>query len=182
MNNQVAVALLIAIKRPRSSPSSLLLYFLVTVSTELLLFTGSYDISSFKIGARYVAIGSAIAAAAVVLWMPCRDPSLPPINISGVGQVPNSHWRSPEDNLRLWQFLTVSWMAPLMLIGRRRQLHEDDVWYLGYEFQHRRLHEKFRLLRGSVLRRVLKANGIDVLIVTTLATVQMFCGLIWRTP
>lgn len=67
-------------------------------------------------------------------------------------------------------------MAPLISIGRKRQLQEEDVWFLGFEFQHRKLHEKFRRLKGSVVGRLLQANGIDVLIITTIAIVQMLCG------
>ncbi|RDW74392.1 putative ABC bile acid transporter [Aspergillus mulundensis] len=107
--------------------------------------------------------------------MPLRPASLPCIDISGVGQKPSSEFRSPEDNLRLWQFLTVSWMAPLMAVGKMRQLDEGDVWFLGFEFQHKRLHEKFRQLRGSVIGRLLKANGIDILIISTISIVQMMC-------
>lgn len=78
--------------------------------------------------------------------------------------------------MRLWQFLTVTWMAPLISIGRKRQLHEDDVWFLGFEFQHRRLHDKFRRLRGSAISRLLQANGIDIFTITVIAIVQMLCG------
>lgn len=143
---------------------------------EVLNFTGSHDNHRSKVSAHYSAVAAAALAIVVVLFMPCRDPFLPQDGISRVGQASCSHWRSPEDNLRLWQFLTVSWIGPLLSLGRRRQLNEEDVWYLGYEFQHRRLHEKFRQLKGSVLGRVLEANAIDVLIVFSLATVQMLCG------
>ena len=160
----------------------MLIYFLVALLSELLLLLGTPNASRLRLYAHGTAVGAAAAAVMVILCMPCRDPSLPPINISGVGTTPSSSVRSPEDNLRLWQFLTVSWMAPLMSLGRHRQLHEEDVWFLAYEFQHRRLHEKFRRLRGSVLGRLLKANGIDVLIVATLAIVQMFCGRAWNYP
>lgn len=110
--------------------------------------------------------------------MPLRSPSLPSFDIGVVGQEPSSNFRSPEDSLRLWQFLSVSWMAPLLSKGKKRQLNEDDVWLLGFEFKHRRLHEKFRLTRGSVISRLLQANGIDIVIVTIIATVQMLCGLV----
>ena len=64
-----------------------------------------------------------------------------------------------------------------MAIGKKRQLDEDDVWYLGFEFQHKRLHEKFRQLQGSVLSRLLQANGIDIFIISAISIVQMICGL-----
>ncbi|KAI9368175.1 P-loop containing nucleoside triphosphate hydrolase protein [Aspergillus egyptiacus] len=107
--------------------------------------------------------------------MPLRPAALPCMDISAVGQKPSSDFRSPEDNLRLWQFFSVSWMAPLMTIGKKRQLDENDVWSLGFEFQHKRLHEKFRQLRGSVIARLLRANGVDVLIISAISIVQMVC-------
>lgn len=105
--------------------------------------------------------------------MPIRDPSLPKEGIGRVGETSSDNLRSPEDDLNLWQFLTVSWMSPLISVGRKRRINEDDVWLLGFEFQHRRLHEKFRHLRGSVLRRLLRANGIDIFILSTISLLQM---------
>lgn len=172
-------AVVIAIRRPRSCPTSLLAYYLSVLAVKLLfvLFVHSpVPLKFSKFVAHYGSVSIAAAACLTILLMPLREPSLPCIKISPVGQVPSSDHRSPEDNLRLWQFLTVSWMAPLISIGRKRRLDEQDVWFLGFEFQHRRLHEKFRQLRGSVLRRVLRANGLDVFMICVIATVQMFCG------
>lgn len=139
-------------------------------------FTGGYDTSRFKVTAHYVAVSAAAAAAVTILRMPCFDVTLPSVDVSKVGQAPTCNLRSPEDNLPLWQFLTVWWIRPLMSVGRSRTLNEEDVWSLPYEFQHRGLHERFRRLRGSVLSRVFRANGIDVLILTIIAVVQMLCG------
>jgi hypothetical protein len=142
---------------------------------EIILATASVGKHKFQTISRYTAASAALMACFTILLMPFRKPSLPVIDISAVGQTPCSDFRSPEDNLRLWQFLTVSWMAPLISLGRKRQLNEPDVWLLGFEFQHSRLHERFRRLRGSVLRRVLQANGLDVLIISVIAIVQMIC-------
>jgi hypothetical protein len=108
--------------------------------------------------------------------MPVRDPSLPQEGIGRVGETPSDNLRSPEDDLNLWQFLTVSWMSPLISVGRKRRINEDDIWLLGFEFQHRRLHDKFRQLRGSVLRRLLRANGIDIFILSSISLIQMACS------
>lgn len=124
---------------------------------------------------HYVVSGTALANVITILLMPFRTSSAPIFEIGAVGQTPSSDFRSPEDNLRLWQFLTVSWMQPLISIGRTRQLHEGDVWRLGFEFQHLRLHKKFRRLKGSVLIRTLRANGLDVAIISAIAIVQMLC-------
>lgn len=159
----------------------MLAFFCLVFAVEVSLAPRSNTTSQVKAVAHYVAAGGAAAACLTILVMPFRPPSLPIFDISTVGQVPSNDFRSPEDNLRLWQFLTVSWMAPLISLGRVRQLHEQDVWLLGFEFQHRRLHEKFRRIRGSVLGRLLKANGIDVSIISLISLVQMFCGsrILW---
>lgn len=160
-----------------------MLAFFITafvVKVSIVLSVETYPM--FKLISHYIAAGAAMLGCLVILLMPLRAPALPCIDISAVGQQPSSKFRSPEDNLRLWQFLTVSWMAPLISTGKKRQLQEDDVWSLGFEFQHRRLHDRFRRLRGSVIGRLLHANGIDVFIITAIAIVQMLCGMFFYTP
>ncbi|KAF7715832.1 Uncharacterized protein PECH_006004 [Penicillium ucsense] len=172
--------LVLVLKRPRSCPVMLLVYFIMCLLVETILCTDSMGKSKLLTVSHSIAAVAALMACFTIMWMPFRRPALAAIDISGVGQAPSSDFRSPEDNLCLWQFLTVSWMAPLMSLGRTRQLNETDVWFLGFEFQHSRLHEKFRRMRGSVISRVLRANGLDVLILSTIAIVQMLCA--FSTP
>ena len=61
----------------------------------------------------------------------------------------------------------------LIKIGNKRQLREDDVWFLGYEFQHRHLHDAFRKLKGTVFYRLLRANWMDLAILSILAVMEM---------
>ncbi|KAJ5679842.1 hypothetical protein N7462_008086 [Penicillium macrosclerotiorum] len=176
----ILVAIAIVAKRPTSCSLTMLAFFVLVFIVETVLSTADEEGMKAKAVSRYIAAGAALMACLTILMMPFRTSSLPVFDISAVGQAPSSNFRSPEDNLRLWQFLTVSWMAPLMSIGRKRQLHEPDVWLLGFEFQHRRLHEQFRRIRGSVLSRVLTANGLDVIIISAIAIVQMLCD--FSTP
>ncbi|KAF2838425.1 ATP-dependent bile acid permease [Patellaria atrata CBS 101060] len=120
---------------------------------------------------------AALISVIVILNMPLRHPSLSRAEISATFDAPTFELRSPEDSLTPWQFMSVSWMAPLIGIGALRQLHDEDVWKLGYEFQHRRLHHAFRELQGSVVRRLIKANGIDLLIISALAIVELAANL-----
>jgi hypothetical protein len=122
-------------------------------------------------------IWAALISIIIILIMPTRNPTLSKEGIGIVGQKPSDRLRSPEDDLLLWQYLTISWMWPLISLGRKRKINEDDVWLLGYEFQHRRLHEKFRQLQGSVLGRLLQANGVDVFIIGSIAILQMICSM-----
>lgn len=156
-------------------------YFALTI-VEFSIVLDREPVPTVKVAARYAAIGAAVTACAAVLFMPLRSPFLSSFDIGAVGQEPSNSFRSPEDNLRLWQFLSVSWMSPLLSKGRKKQLNEDDVWALGFEFKHRKLHEKFRLIRGSVIRRLLQANAIDIFVVSIVATVQMLCGLTFGIP
>lgn len=156
----------------------MLAYYSLTFVVEIILAAHNDARSRVKVIACYISAMAALVASFTILLMPFREESLPRSGISTVGEAPSSMLRSPEDNLRLWQFLTVSWMAPLISLGRKRQLNEPDVWFLGFEFQHKRLHEKFRRMKGSVLARVLKANSLDVLIISVVATVQLVCRML----
>ncbi|KIW66306.1 hypothetical protein PV04_08503 [Phialophora macrospora] len=120
-------------------------------------------------------ISTALAAISIatVTNMPLRDPSLSRAEISHPFSAPSSAFRSPEDNLTLLQWMTVSWVAPLIKVGNKRQLNDEDVWLLPYEFQHRQLHDTFRELRGSVVRRLLSANWIDLVLLTILAIIEL---------
>lgn len=114
----------------------------------------------------------------VILNMPLRDSSLPNDEISPVYTAPTVKLRTPEDNLTPWQYMTVSWMAPLIRKGITRKMDDEDVWDLGYEFKHARLHGAFRTLQGSVTRRLLQANGMDLIRTTALALVQLISSMI----
>lgn len=108
-----------------------------------------------------------------MLNMPLRDPSLPDDDISRPFTPPTVELRSPEDALTPWQYMTVSWMGPLVRKGALSRLEETDVWSLAYEFKHARLHEAFKALHGSVTMKVLRANGFDILGTVTLALVEL---------
>lgn len=178
-----------AIERPRTCPKLYLVFFMTAGILEYTFIANRNVYALSHLFTYHIAGGTSLLGCAVTLMMPFRPPSLPCIDISAVKQKPSGDFRSPEDNLRPWQFFSVSWMAPLIAMGKNRKLDEDDVWSLGFEFQHKRLHEKFRQLQGSVLGRLLQANGIDILIISTIAMVQMICGLFsslgpltWNTP
>lgn len=172
-------ALVLLINRPRTAPVSLLPTLTVTFvsqagvlahsEAELKTTTSQWPLILLVV----VSLGSIVT----ILLMPLRDPKFSSEDISPAGDQPTSKLRSPEDNLTPFQFMTVSWMAPLISIGSKRQLQVEDVWSLGYEFRHRLLHDGFTALQGSVLRRLLVANGMDLLIVISLGILQLCADL-----
>ena len=165
---------LLAVRRPRTVPLSLLGINVVLAICQSVILTGKIGLASTTDNALQICTLTLSAFAILIMtFMPFRDPRLPAKDISQPRSEPTSVLRSPEDNLSLWQFMTVSWMTPLISVGCKRQLDDEDVWQLSYEFQHRRLHDNFRVLKGTVVRRLLKANGIDLVILTTLGLVEL---------
>jgi len=123
------------------------------------------------------AVCLAFSITAIIMCTSMRDPRLPIDHISPPFQPSRAHLRSPEDNLTPWQFMTVSWLAPLISLGSERQLNDEDVWSLAYEFQHRLLHDRFRELRGTVLKRLLCANGVDLVLISFLGLTELLASM-----
>ncbi len=171
----ILAALHIATWRPRTGSILLSIDFVATAIAGACLIIAYFyhDLSSRNAILTFTSTGLAVLAAAIVVNMPLRDPSLSRATISRPFSTPSSGLRSPEDNLTLLQWMTVSWISPLIKIGNKRQLNEEDVWLLAYEFQHRHLHDTFRELKGTVVRRLLKANWIDLVLLTLLAILEL---------
>jgi hypothetical protein len=165
-------------KRPKTTPFSLLALYSSLLVSHSVIFVDKSSTRLHEGISAALGAAAALCAILIILHMPMRDPDLPSDQISSAFNAPNPQLRSPEDNLTLWQFMTVSWMGPLTLLGTTRQLNEQDIWQLSYEFQHRWLHDTFRVLPGSVLRRVLVANRIDLVIVSFLGLVELVASMI----
>ena len=170
-------AILLAVRRPATTPKALLvLYNVMFVCQSIVQFNGATSFRHFyspATGALLLMLGAVF----IILRMPLRDPNLPRFQISPAFGPPTDQLRTPEDGLTLWQFMSVSWMAPLISMGNSRQLNDEDVWSLGYQFQHRSLHDRFRELKGSVFRRLVEANGIDLFIISLLGILELVASM-----
>ncbi|KAJ8111681.1 hypothetical protein OPT61_g5781 [Boeremia exigua] len=168
----IAVAIIV-VRRPRTAPISLLFLFASIVLSELAIIISEE-------GRPVLALGplSAFVGIVVIFNMPLRDPALPSEDISPVYDPPTVKLRTPEDSLTPLQYMTVSWMGPLIQKGMTRKMDDEDVWDLGWEFKHARLHEAFRKLEGSVTRRVFVANGMDALRTTSLNLLRLCATLL----
>jgi len=173
----VVGCLLITIYRPVTAPKSILLLYASIFTTQAIVFVDSPAGIHPEDVPCILAMISALGAIGVILLMPMRDPQLPKHQISPAFAPPKFDLRSPEDDLTLWQFMTVSWMAPLISVGNARQLNDEDVWKLGFEFQHRMLHDTFRELKGSVLGRLFRANGLDLVIISALSIFELVASM-----
>ncbi|KAI1083138.1 canalicular multispecific organic anion transporter 1 [Whalleya microplaca] len=172
------VALFITIiDRPKKTPKVLLGLFLTAFVCSLVSLSAAYDGTDRVNIVQVATLVVAIASIFIILSMPMRDAALDTTDIAGSQGPPTCKLRSPEDNLSLWQFMTVTWMGPLISRGYRNKLNEEDVWVLPYDFQHERLHLLFRDLAGSVIQRLLKANGLDLFIITFLGVLETAANL-----
>ena len=162
--------------RPRKTPKTLLALYISVLTCKLGALAVSYRGAGRVDALQCLLVGTAFAAIVVILNMPMRDPAfLPESTLKEIAEFqspPDSKHRSPEDNITLWQFMTVSWLRPLIERGYRKQLNNEDVWLLPYEFQHARLYKLFQKLQGSLTVRLVKANGLDLMISTLLGTIE----------
>ena len=156
------------LERPRIASLSLLFLFAAIILSDLAII-----LSDPQGPAIALCPVLAFAGIVVIINMPLRDPSLPSEDISPVYGPPTVKLRTPEDNLTPLQYMTVSWMGPLIQKGITRKMDDEDVWDLGWEFKHARLHDAFRKLEGSVTRRVFVANGMDALRTTSLNLLRL---------
>ncbi|KAJ4408913.1 hypothetical protein N0V85_004160 [Neurospora sp. IMI 360204] len=173
-------ALLILVDRPRTVRRSLFIIAATLLSVQLTVTTLAPDAigTTWKCFATW-AEGSCVTLASIIVMlnMPLRDPLLSSSKIGKPFATPDSSVRSPEDIITLWQWMSVSWMAPLISTACRRQLQDKDVWLLASDFQHQQLHLLFRDLTGTVLVRLLKANGLDFILTICLATLETLAEL-----
>ncbi len=166
-------AVMLLVDRPQSTPATALTFSAVVFFDELAVLVMVPPVFTSVLGITWLAkIGLQLAAIITILNMPLRDRRLLNDGISKPFTTPTSELRSPEDNVTLWQWMSVSWMAPLISVGIKRQIHDEDVWLLPYVFQHERLHILFRELKGSVVGRLLQANAVDLTIITFLGLLE----------
>lgn len=169
--------LVILIERPRKTPKALLTICLVITFGLIFTLYAHYGeprrLNVLHIGQLCISVGSII----VILSMPMRSPDLSTDGIAGPHDKATNELRSPEDRLTLWQFMTVSWMTPMIRTASKKTLNDEDVWLLPFEFQHSRLHMLFRDLQGSLIWRLILANGLDLMITTSLGILEMVANL-----
>ncbi|KAI1810049.1 ABC transporter [Poronia punctata] len=162
---------------PKQTPKTLLALYVVTIVSGLVAL-GASLVEMNRIHILQLASPAvATAALLIILAMPMRDPALEITGVANHEGYPTSDLRSPEDDLSLWQFMTVSWLTPLISTGYRSQLNDESVWSLPYEFQHRKLHMLFRELAGPVWVRLALANGLDLFIISGLGIIESLANL-----
>ncbi|KAF9219896.1 P-loop containing nucleoside triphosphate hydrolase protein [Gyrodon lividus] len=108
----------------------------------------------FRMAVNLVAV---VAGLAVVITMPFELPSV---------RVKKSLYikYSPEDYATIVEWLTFSWVYPLIKRGTDTAMNEDDVWDLSPTLQSRPVFSKFNTItRSTLLRCLFAASSSDLL-------------------
>jgi hypothetical protein len=173
----MAVIVFTIIRQPTTAPISLLFFYIAIAILHIAFFTTAHLTKQDTVY-HSVQLATALISCATVLIMPFRYNPTGELEISQVGTTPSHQHRSPEDEIRLYQFLTVTWVSPLIKIGNQRKLEEADIWSLPSEFQHRQLFEKFQQVAGGVVMRCVKANAFDLFLISLFALVDLVTGML----
>jgi hypothetical protein len=176
----VLLVLFIVWTRPRYSSTSLFLFYLAAFIAEAAepktWFSSTLDTLRIT---GYGTMLSALISIVLVLCMRLRSTVYVAEPISPYGSPSSSSERSPEDSLRLWQFLTISWVWPLLVVGKARQMDNKDMWARTTELRNKHIAKLFGDVGGSkLIAKLLKANSIDSSIVLLLSVVGLICGKI----
>ncbi|KOS22220.1 ATP-dependent bile acid permease [Escovopsis weberi] len=164
----LSAVLITALDRPAKTPRILMLLYLTILTVGLASVSFRFLFHSLRMHPFQLArLGLCSLALIIIGCMPLRDPSWGATTIGGSG-TPSSLLRSPEDNTSLFGFWTMTWVYPLARLCRKKEISEEDVWQLPFEFQHSRLYMAFRELEGRLLPCLVRANGLDLLVATAL--------------
>jgi hypothetical protein len=184
MLSWILLLLLVTLERPRYCPRSLLLFYLVTFVTEAAK-PSSWSSTSLNTleFTTYGTMLSAMISTIILLCMKLRPVVHPSESMVPYGSAPSNDSapsnkeRSPEDSLRLWQYLTFSWAWPLLAVGKLRQIDQQDVWARTYELRNEYV-AKIRSNLGDLplVRKLLRENAVDSSIVILLSLASLACG------
>ncbi|KAM0755443.1 P-loop containing nucleoside triphosphate hydrolase protein [Meredithblackwellia eburnea MCA 4105] len=81
----------------------------------------------------------------------------------------------PEDYLQVWEWMTFSWMQPVINKGRKARLEESDVWNLSPFLRSEVLYRRFlELKERSLAVNLLVANSLDLTLFLGLSIISSF--------
>ncbi|KAH7334355.1 hypothetical protein B0J17DRAFT_770708 [Rhizoctonia solani] len=97
-----------------------------------------------------------------------------PLSLSGMPEVDEDGLLPAlEDHCTLWQWMTFTWVSPIISLGATRPLEEKDLWQLSRSMRTRTLMRKFlQVQRSSLLRRILVANAMDLFLDGSLSVIS----------
>ncbi|PLW40557.1 hypothetical protein PCANC_16781 [Puccinia coronata f. sp. avenae] len=140
------------------------------------------DLSKFILICRFLTVIIILGMIYLTGSYPILD-TLPCPNVAKAGSSPSAQETCPEDTVSLWQWLSYSFLNPLLKLSQQRTLTEEDVWKLSPFFQHRILFDRYlQLIKEEYPSENRKINLIWVLIRSN--SIDLMIGLLvesWST-
>ncbi|KAF5368585.1 hypothetical protein D9758_002189 [Tetrapyrgos nigripes] len=170
----------IIVKRPSTPPYLLILFSCIHLTFALLDIFLPFKRTSIPLD---IAV---IVAASVFIWVAGTLPlqSTPPgASIASAKDIPSVNQTSPEDGVNLWQWLTFSFIEPILSLAQTKTLNDEDVWSLPPFFAHKNIFKKCldyraRYPKHSLLRFLLVSNSLDLTLDVTLEMWSAFVGFV----
>ncbi|KII83760.1 hypothetical protein PLICRDRAFT_119100 [Plicaturopsis crispa FD-325 SS-3] len=180
----IAISWLYAAARPivrpvPTPPYDLLVLYLVHVVGGALILGGAlFDHqlgvpmpSTARVVGMTLNLLAVLAVLGVVLAMPLAIPSAK-VAPEAIGVTV-----SPDDYTTLFEWLTLSWIWPLIKLGTNTTLNENDVWNLSPAIRSRPVFIKFSSMKHSrLLWQLWATNSLDVLLDSSLSVVSVLLG------
>ncbi|KAG9084654.1 hypothetical protein FRC06_003960, partial [Ceratobasidium sp. 370] len=163
--------------RPTIRPSRTPYYDLLTLyfTHFLAACVGLYEASTAPAGNDVLTLGHfgrvadaivTLAGMTIIVDMPLDITAKPEVDDEGLHP-------SLEDYCTLWQWITFTWVSPIISLGAAQPLEEKDVWQLSRAMRTRVIMRKFlQVKRSSLLRRILAANAKDLFLDGSLTVVS----------
>ncbi|KAJ7892528.1 multidrug resistance-associated ABC transporter [Mycena olivaceomarginata] len=153
----------------------LYLVYFVTGVVELSAYVFEYNVGGVPLPGRAVLWGLSanIAATLLLLLAVLRMPLGVPSGRTDVSQIGVTI--SVEDYTPLWQWITFSWVYPLIKKGTTTTLADKDVFELSPNIQSRPVFIKFSSLQlPTLLQKLWVANSLDIIVDFVLTVVSVF--------
>ncbi|KAJ7764128.1 hypothetical protein DFH07DRAFT_1059163 [Mycena maculata] len=154
--------------------------YCVTAVVQFVGYLFEYYVADIPLPGRLVVAGMCanVASTFIVLLAVLQMPLNVPSRLTDVAQIGVT--LSPEDYTPLWQWMSFSWVYPMIKKGTHETLEDKDVWQLSPNIQSRPVFIKFMSLKvPSLPRRLWAANSLDMIldfILTIVSVIFNYAG------
>ncbi|KAF7319859.1 P-loop containing nucleoside triphosphate hydrolase protein [Mycena kentingensis (nom. inval.)] len=181
-------SLRIALNPPTTPPFlSFALAFIQFLTPLVQLILRVTEAGDVTLGPEFIFDLACIVAPGLFLWiagtLPLRH-VLPAPNVAKHTDVPSVSLSNPEDNVTLWQWVTFSFVKPIIRLANKGTLNEGDVWTLSPYFKHKNLFNKYLEYHStypthSLIRFLIASNSLDLII---MVSTEMWNAIVGFVP
>jgi ABC-type multidrug transport system fused ATPase/permease subunit len=163
------LVLVLVLIRPASASLWLLTIYLLETFLEIASTLAIKRVSTLSNLLSALVALCGLLSVIILLCMPINASIMSSTDTGTFGSLNDAN-ENLEHSLSLYQYLTISWIWPLLVVGRQRQLKKEDIWTIRPELQAAHLNGVLSSLRQSTtLSRLLHVNAYDLTIALVIA-------------